>query len=393
MNIKAVIPLVAGLGIGGVALKLGINTLRQARAAQPVAARATLWAAKEDIPRGSVVHEDMLQTMSFPTELVPTGAFQEKDKDKLVGRMPRLVVPAGLPILESMLAPPGSPAGINPKPGFRAGAVTIDAGSGVDYHLEPGSFVDVVGSFRTRNELIAKTIVENAEVAAVGPRVSPGTGAEGKVEQGKDKMQTVRAVTLYVRPDQVKRILLAEQQGRIKLSLRGNEDTEIVNDDTAETDTKLLGKEGEKAAAAASQPIEDSASFLKKLITPKPEAPAVAAVTPANPEPERWNVWVHRGDKSQSYQFRSRDSFEQVSGPTPANAKPAPATAPQTPPAQPPTANPQPPVPPTPPSVEPSPAPHPVDGPPAPPPNDGFGPQPSPESQPAADGAAPSPVN
>ncbi|MEW6251279.1 MAG: Flp pilus assembly protein CpaB [Planctomycetota bacterium] len=328
MNVKAVVPLIAGLGIGGVALKLGLSTLQRAQAGHRPAAKITIWAAREDIPRGSDIREEMIQPMEFPAEILPTGAFQEKDK--LVGRTPRMVAPAGLPVLENMLAPPGCPPGVNPKPGFRAIAVTIDAGSGVDYHLEPGCFVDVVGSFRARNETVAKTIVENAEVAAVGPRISPATG---KVEEGKDRVQSVRAVTLYVRPEQVKKILLAEQHGRIKLSLRGSEDTGVVKDGPVDFERDVLElepKEAEEPSALAKS--ANPSDFLKNLLGPKPAepAPVLAAAAPPAPPVETWTTRVHSGQRVQSFEFKTRDSAERVekNAPIKETARPGEASKP-----------------------------------------------------------------
>lgn len=313
MNAKALIPLVAGLGIGGLALKLGINTLQSAKAGQPTA-KVKLWAAKEDIPRGTQIREEMLQGLPFPADCAPAGAF--KEKEKLVGRVPRLVAPAGLPILESMLAPPDTPAGIYVKPGFRAVAVKIDASSGVDYHLEPGSRVDVAGSFKVRKEgrieTLARTIVENAEVAAVGQRLSPVSGKEGE-EKEKDKERAVRAVTLFVQPDQVKKLLLAEQQGPIKLSLRGNDDQQVLNDSSTMSDQDYLAKQddgqdedsGEKGAAF---------EWLRGLFNKPQPTPAPQPVVAQLPVPavHHWVLKIYRGQNAETLQFKDRDSRERV---------------------------------------------------------------------------------
>lgn len=314
MNVKALLPLVAGLGIGGLALFLGINTLKNARASQRPTPKVKIWAAAADIPRGTEIKEEMLQALSFPTELVPKGAF--KEKTQLVGRVPQIVAPGGLPILETMLAPPGTRPGIFVKPGYRAVAVKIDSGSGVDYHLEPGRFVDVVGSFKVRrnnrSETIAKTIVENAELAAVGPRLSPS----GTDEDGATRARTVRAVTLFVKPEQVKTLLLAEQQGRIKLSLRGLEDQEPANDNEWVSDLEMMGqaapeKSAPPAVAAASEPPQPSAlSWLGSLLASAAARPGPATTPEAVVPP--WVLRIYRGPREEVIQFRSRDSSDRV---------------------------------------------------------------------------------
>ncbi len=325
MNGKALIPLVAGLGIGGFALKLGLDTLRDARGAQKPAEKVQIWAAAADIHRGTAITEEMLQPATFPVGLVPEGAFKEEDQEQLLGRIPRLAAPAGLPILESMLLEPGTRAGIHVKPGFRAVAVKIDESSGVDYHLEPGCFVDVVGSFKVRRnrrqETLARTIIENAEVAAVGRRISPGAETE---EEGKNRSRAVRAVTLFVKPNDVPTLLLAEQRGRIKLSLRSEKDTTPVDRDLIVSDLSLTGEEPE---------TEDKPEPSDW----PPQGFAIAVAEPA-PAEKPWVLNIFRGNEIETVRFKNRDSAERVdeaqeekpkqSSTWPTRARPVPFPAP-----------------------------------------------------------------
>ena len=317
MNAKALLPLIAGLGIGGLALVLGINTLKSSRAAQAPAPRLNLWAAKEDVPRGTELCADLLVAVPCATDLVPPGAF--KKQEELVGRIPRMVAPAGLPILETMLAPAGTKPGIFVKPGYRAVALKIDASSGVDYHLEPGCFVDVVGSFKVRRngrtETIARTVAENAEVAAVGQRLSPAREAEaGKPE--KDKSQTVRAVTLFVKPELVPRLLLTEQEGRIKLSLRGYSEGQELKDEKWVSDADLMGEQTEdKPNPDSGQAAAAALGLLQGLFTKPPTTPAppqLAAAPPTAPALQRWILRIYRGTKEEVLQFKNADSSERV---------------------------------------------------------------------------------
>src|SRR5262245_11583767 len=103
MNAKAVIPLVAGLGIAGLAAKLGFDYVKKAQGSP--AKSVELWATIEDVPRGSAIEEPMLASLKFPQELAPANALT--DKKAIVGRVPHTGVPAGVPVLESMLLPPG----------------------------------------------------------------------------------------------------------------------------------------------------------------------------------------------------------------------------------------------------------------------------------------------
>lgn len=321
MNGKAVIPLVAGLCIGGFALKMVFDTVRKAKGAQTP--MATVYAAKMDIPLGSKIDDTMLTELKYPAKAVPQGAFTKKDN--LLGRVPRTLVVAGLPVVEGALHPPGAPPGLWVKSGFRAIAVRIDDSSGVDNHLYPGCFVDVVGYFNIRKsgkqETIARTLIENVEVAAVGARLS--LADETTAGEGKKKPQPARAVTLFVKPDQVPSLHLAEQRGKIKLSMRAAESATSSAPSkpiAAVTESSVIG-EDEDSGKKDDQIGKLGGMFANFFASKEPVAappvvvPAVVAppVEPAPAPKPAWVTTVHNGEKSREIQWKSRNSREQFS--------------------------------------------------------------------------------
>lgn len=350
MNAKALAPMIVGLAIGGFALKMGVDTLQRAKAA-PVET-VNVYTAREDIPRGTHITENLLSRAAFPSDLAPKGALTKPEE--IVGRVPRLDAPAGLPILENMLLAPGDPGGVYVPSGFRAVAVRIDESSGVDYHLLPGCHVDVVGYFkmrteRNRQDTIARTILEDVEVVAVGARIS------AVVNEGEERgTRPTRAVTLLVKPDDVPTLHLAEQLGKIKLSMRGEDDVDRGRRGRPMTEEELLtGKPPEEeteqkpsvlfgalAGMFQSQP-EEPPAVVVATPEPQPEPPAPA------PEPDpSWSVQIYRGDQHETVTFRNRDSRERVteskSRETGPNARSSTASARVTGPAAPAAANPQP---------------------------------------------------
>lgn len=221
MNTKALIPLVVGLGVAGIALKLGMDFVKRAKGAPSETTQ--VWTANQDIPRGVLVEEHMIQGIEYPSDVLPPGSIS--DKEQVVGRVVRTVATQGLPITESVLLPPGAKSGLTPPKGYLAVAVRIDEASGVDNHLEPGSRVDVVAFMTILNEkgaqqTIARTILENVEVGAVGPRLSPVNAGNSK-NRDPAKQRPARAVTLFVKPGQPEKLHLAEQKGKLKLAMRG----------------------------------------------------------------------------------------------------------------------------------------------------------------------------
>jgi Flp pilus assembly protein CpaB len=299
MNAKAVVPLIAGLGIAGLAGKLGFDYLKRAQGAAPKTVK--LWAVNQDVPRGSAIDEINLRELNFPFDLAPKDAVV--DKQDLIGRVPHTGVPANVPVLSSMLLAKGTTAGIHVPAGFRAIAVKIDEASGVDNHLQPSCHVDVVGYFQIKNnvtnkqETIARTIVENVEVAAVGPRLAPDApekGGDPKEKKTKtEQAKPARAVTLLVKPEQVPIIHLAEQKGEIKLSMRGDDDSTSGSLGSTKTvkDYDVTGVGAPKQEEDKGSMSDLLTSLMGKKEEPKPE-PAVEPEPQEPPVPQYENVVV-----------------------------------------------------------------------------------------------------
>src|SRR5436853_634370 len=79
--------------------------------------------------------------------------------------------------------------------------------------------VVVAARLRDGDQTIAKTVVENVKVIAVGRTKS--SSSSGVVHE----TGPVRSVTLIVKPKDATRIELANNEGRPRLVLRGNADT------------------------------------------------------------------------------------------------------------------------------------------------------------------------
>lgn len=213
--------------------------------------------------------------------------------------MPRLDAPAGLPVLEDMLAPPNSLPGLQPPEGYDAASIRVDSSSAVGYHVFPGCRVNVTASFKRagQKDTIARTLLEDIEVAAVGPHISVSTGKE-PTSGKKESPRTVREITLFVKPEQVKTLLLAEQFGKIKLSLRGSGEALLEGEDwLSDLDLKGLPDPNEAPKVA-----EVPATRPAEVVAAAPPVPA-------------WEVYVYRGPKSEVLKFKGLDSPERFEEP------------------------------------------------------------------------------
>ncbi len=307
MNTKAIIPLAAGLVIGGIALKMGSDALKRAQGANQPATLVEVFCAKHDIPRGELITEPMVSSFSMPPENVPEWAFT--DKAMVVGRVTAVTTYAGEPFHSAAVLEDGALPGMHVPVGYRAVSIRIDENSGVNYHLEPGARVDIISISQTRTnggrELIARTILENIEVGAVGQRISAERVSNESGEDAQPKRSgPVRAVWLFVTPAGAQELSRAEQAGQVKVVLRSGTDRAIVRPPAAGVE--------EKTADAS-----ELGGFFARMFqrpTPEPQPTPPPAVTPEpepEPEPEfAVMMRVFNGDQGKVLAWKRSDSTE-----------------------------------------------------------------------------------
>lgn len=221
MKNRAMIPLVIGLGVGLVAVKLSVDVVQKARAAGANDDIMSIVVAQQTIPMGVEIKPEMLSLAKSSKTLAPQGGFL--DPKKLVGRVVRTPVPKGMPVIEEMLAPPGTPAGLSSlvPAGYRAVAVKVEEETSVAGFLKPGCRVDVVALMNLRGtkngsaQTVSKVLLQDVTIGAVGQSLTGDAGSSATLS---------RSVTLLVKPDDVPVLHLAATQGKIRLAMRHFDD-------------------------------------------------------------------------------------------------------------------------------------------------------------------------
>ncbi len=219
MKNRAIIPLVIGLAVGLVAVKLSIDVVQKARAGNGED-MLSIAVAQQMIPMGVEIKAGMVSVSKVSKGLSPQGAFE--DPKKLVGRVVRNPVAKGMPVIEEMLAAPGTPAGMASlvPSGYRAVAVKVEEETSVAGFLKPGCHVDVAAVLSVRGasgacETISKVLLQDVMVGAVGQSL---TG------DAENSATLSRSVTLLVKPEDVPVLHLAATQGKIRLAMRHFDD-------------------------------------------------------------------------------------------------------------------------------------------------------------------------
>jgi pilus assembly protein CpaB len=113
---------------------------------------------------------------------------------------------------------------------WRAVSIPVDNISSVSNLVQPEDHVDIIGTFRFPNmqgdkgfDTVTLTILQNVVVLATGNDWSRYT-------VGRTRSRGYSSVTLALTPKETEMIIFASNKGKLTLSLRNFEETEIIED-------------------------------------------------------------------------------------------------------------------------------------------------------------------
>lgn len=275
--------------------------------------------ATADLPEGALIDEDAVTVSQWPEQTIPSGAFPAA-KD-VIGRVTRVAVFKGEPLVPGRLAPAGTGPGLEVMiaPGKRAMAVRINDVAGLNGLVQPGSRVDMLVTLRDgfggREAGVAKLFMENLKVLSVGSRVT---------RSNDNEPINATTATLEVTPSEAEQVALAMKEGNIQLVLRGYGDPDSVTTRGA-TEKDVLDRLRDPLLVAALRRAEDSVAneaarraterraAERRRVAVKPAAPAATPLPASAPvlavaKPDSVAVRVYRGSQVSQTKFEKADS-------------------------------------------------------------------------------------
>lgn len=223
------ITIVVAIFFGFIAAYGIYNFLRQQRELAEATKQSTqdVVVAEKDIPAGTTItektatgkKEKLVKVAAWPKDSVPAGAFSKTEE--VMGKVVKVKVVKGEPILESKMSVERGGLTIRLSPGHRAVAVRVDEIIGVSGFIAPDDRVDVIVTVEPPGknaEKLSKIVLQNRRVLSVAQRLE-------QEKEGKPKV--VRSITLEVTPEEAEKISLASQEGKIALALRAEGDDKL----------------------------------------------------------------------------------------------------------------------------------------------------------------------
>ncbi len=225
----------------------------------PEVKTVSVYVAARDIPIGTRLEENMIDTQPWPAHLVVDNFIVGPEAGtNLVGKITRASFKSREPLINSKIINPDDPnflAGELEK-GNRLVTIRIDEIAGVAGFVFPGDRVDILvtheilredvtqedledeGNRRNLEENVTEVLVPNVKVLAVDQRSST-TNEEGII--------VPRSASVEVTPEDAQRIRLAAEIGELSLALRSIDDKDTIEtvaitreDDLTQYDTSNL---------------------------------------------------------------------------------------------------------------------------------------------------------
>lgn len=180
-------------------------------------ATITLLAPERPVRAGTALADVRFKKVFWPRNQVPEGSVQ--DVSEITGKYASQDLAAGSPIQTNQLTDHIASATLPLTPGNRAVTINIDEETAIEFHVLPGTIVDVVLTHYVGREMETKLIVEKARVLSLG-----GSTESGAAQGGGRRQMRSKTVTLDVSPKDALRIIGSKRIGKLSLLLRDQGD-------------------------------------------------------------------------------------------------------------------------------------------------------------------------
>jgi pilus assembly protein CpaB len=295
MNPKMIVLVLVGLGlVAAVSAAVLVASLRIQPVAEVINAAPedpdmTILVASGNTTSAHLLESDSIMERTLPTSEAPLGAYT--DVTQVLGRVVIVPMVKGQVFTNACFAPDGSGAqlaALLPNK-MRAVSISLSDFAGLEGILYPGSFVDILASFRTPSgtsmgEAVSTTLLQNLEVLAVDQvTVGYGGGAQGDQTDPNNRASTAskgQLVTVKVDSRQAEALQLASIYGAVSLALRNPLDgahvdsvaTLLSGGQLARLAEEMVPSVNDEGVVDIAPVIEDPDSAIKTIEATAPES-------------------------------------------------------------------------------------------------------------------------
>ena len=200
----------------------------------PVVPTQAILVAARPIPIGTLLRtEDFAWREISQAAVAGTNMVRgQTSETEFLGAVARRSFREGEPLVANAFVKPGSRDFLVAAlaPGYRAVSIAVNAAQGVSGLMLPGDHVDVVltqnfnlqGGGDPRHRSVAETVLRNLRIIAVDQTVIANPKpTESRLAVVPMDLRVPKTITLEATEEQAQKLLVADQLGKIQLTLRG----------------------------------------------------------------------------------------------------------------------------------------------------------------------------
>lgn len=173
--------------------------------------------AKLTIPAKTEITIDMLEVRSFEVGKIPRSSY--RSINEVIGQVTKETIYKGEPIIHERIADENykkNHLSYSVPEGYRAVTLKYDPVMGVGNFIQPGDYVDVIGTYDEKvsptEEDVSKIVLQNVLVLAVGSN----TGIDLEQKSATD----IQTITLAVTPKDAEKLVFTDEKASVRLMLR-----------------------------------------------------------------------------------------------------------------------------------------------------------------------------
>lgn len=201
--------------------------------------------AAQDIPEGSVISYEMISQRPVPEQFVTSSVIRPDSANAIINQKVLVSLQQGDPLLWTQFETTKSAERLATKVQKKGRAMTIAVSktTSVGGWVRPNDHVDVIGTFKDpqTNESVAVTLLQNTIVLATGKIT--GTTNVNLIPEAQREYTNL---SLLVLPAEAEMLVLAGELGSLSLSLRNEDDVDMIEEQGRATIHTLLSGERTK---------------------------------------------------------------------------------------------------------------------------------------------------
>jgi pilus assembly protein CpaB len=152
-----------------------------------VSSKIDVLVAHSRIEAGTQLQKPLFTTRQWEPDQIPEGAIRVAEEHLVMGKYAKDMIPANMPLLRDAVSDQPPLSALNIPAGFRAVTIQVDSRSGVEGFAKPGTRVDVLFTFKDRDQKQkVATLARFIKVLSTGGNVGAVEG--GRVQRGRSML-------------------------------------------------------------------------------------------------------------------------------------------------------------------------------------------------------------